>query len=603
VNDERQTPDYWQTVKLPEVVYFQEGPGLRKFQYRDSGIPFLNIRTLAEERVDKTKCQFLDAKEVAEKYPHFLVETGDIICSSSGTIGKTATIQETDKPLLLNTSIIRFRPLDPAIITRGYIHAYLKSQLFLRQAHKASTGSAQVNFGPSHLRNFTIPLPPLAEQKRIVAKIEELFSELEAGEESLRLARRQLATYRQSLLKQAFEGKLTAKWREQNPDKLEAPENLLARIQDARRTSPDGTSRRSSKRTAQFSIVGGLAASLPSLPPSWKWTALGNLSHLVTKGSSPRWQGFDYISDPKGVLFVTSENVRSGFLDLSRPKYLEVGFNDIQPASVLRDGDVLLNIVGASIGRAATFRGATLANINQAVSLIRTTDFLDDAFLTYHLNSSRIYQLITAKAVDVARANFSLADVNEIPVPLCSLPEQREIVRLLDEQFEVIERNEREIDAALQRSEALRQSILHRAFTGKLVSPACRQAGKTPAEFPQPKPGKWWVYVLQCNDGSYYKGFTDNLPERWLRHLSGHGAKWTAQHPPVELYYWEECWSEADAIARERYLKSGVGREWFLKEVVGKAQEYEPATELLARLRTEKQSAPLRKPRSSKTKP
>jgi type I restriction enzyme S subunit len=77
--------------------------------------------------------------------------------------------------------------------------------------------------------------------------------------------------------------------------------------------------------------------------------------------------------------------------------------------------------------------------------------------------------LVTSKAVDVARANFSLADVNEIPVPLCSLPEQLEIVRLLDAQFEVIERNERELDAALKRSEALRQAILKKAFTGRLV--------------------------------------------------------------------------------------------------------------------------------------
>jgi type I restriction enzyme S subunit len=77
--------------------------------------------------------------------------------------------------------------------------------------------------------------------------------------------------------------------------------------------------------------------------------------------------------------------------------------------------------------------------------------------------------LVTSKAVDVARANFSLADVNEIPVPLCSLPAQQEIVRLLDEQFEAIERNERELDAALQRSEALRQAILKKAFSGRLV--------------------------------------------------------------------------------------------------------------------------------------
>lgn len=476
MSDEILTPSHWNTVKLPEAAFFQEGPGLRKFQYRESGVPFLNIRTLADERVDKSKCQFLDRVEVEAKYRHFLVETGDIICSSSGTIGKTAIIQESDKPLMLNTSIIRFRPHDEALLSPGFLHLYLKSQNFLRQALKASTGSAQVNFGPSHLRNFTFPLPPLAEQKRIVAKIEELFSELEAGEESLRVARRQLGVYRQSLLKQAFEGKLTQKWRTQNPAKVESPAQLLARIQSARQspTGPEATLRRSRKGAAEITLESRLVESLSRLPESWQWTALGNLVHLITKGSSPKWQGFDYTDDTNGVLFVTSENVRTGFLDLSRPKYLGLGFNEIQPASVLHEGDVLLNIVGASIGRAAIFDRTTLANINQAVSVIRPTVYLDRAFLTYHLNSSRTYQLVTSKAVDVARANFSLADVNEIPVPLCSLPEQQEIVRLLDEQFEVIERNEREIDGALRRSEALRQSILHRAFTGRLVpqSPA-----------------------------------------------------------------------------------------------------------------------------------
>jgi predicted GIY-YIG superfamily endonuclease len=196
---------------------------------------------------------------------------------------------------------------------------------------------------------------------------------------------------------------------------------------------------------------------------------------------------------------------------------------------------------------------------------------------------------LTLQELDVInQKNINLTTLENLVVPLCSLPEQQEIVRLLDAQFEAIERNERELDAALKRSEALRQSILKRAFSGRLVPPACRQAGKTPAEFPQPQPGKWWVYVLLCDDGSFHKGFTDNLPELWQRHLSGHGAQWTAQHPPVELYYWEECWSEASAVARERYLKTEIGREWFQKEVVAKPHEYEPASALLARLRAER---------------
>lgn len=89
-------PSTWLICKLPEVVFFQEGPGLRKYQYRDNGIPFLNIRTLVEDRVDLTLCKFLDVEEVEEKYQHFLLESGDIVCSTSGTLGKTAVIHKED---------------------------------------------------------------------------------------------------------------------------------------------------------------------------------------------------------------------------------------------------------------------------------------------------------------------------------------------------------------------------------------------------------------------------------------------------------------------------------------------------------------------------
>ena len=222
---------------------------------------------------------------------------------------------------------------------------------------------------------------------------------------------------------------------------------------------------------------------------------------------------------------------------------------------------------------------------------------LEPRYLEIALNCglSRAW-LETKIRTTAGQSGVSGGDVKAMPVPLCSLPGQQEIVRLLDEQFEAIERNERELDAALKRSEALRQSILKRAVSGRLVPPACRQAGKTPEEFPQPQPGKWWVYVLLCDDGSFHKGFTDNLPERWQRHLSGHGAQWTAQHPPVELYYWEECWSEASAVARERYLKTEIGREWFQKEVVAKPREYEPASTLLARVRTGRTTASVKPP-------
>jgi len=98
----------FQCVLLKDVVYFQEGPGLRNWQYGNTGIPFLNIRTINDNGfIDKDLCQFVKPEEFYGKYEHFLLNAGDYVVSSSGTLGKLAEIREEDLPLMLNTSVIR----------------------------------------------------------------------------------------------------------------------------------------------------------------------------------------------------------------------------------------------------------------------------------------------------------------------------------------------------------------------------------------------------------------------------------------------------------------------------------------------------------------
>lgn len=489
MSDVIQTPAHWKLLKLPEVAFFQEGPGLRKFQYRESGVPFLNIRTLADERVDKSKCQFLDPAEVKEKYEHFLVETGDIICSSSGTIGKTAIIQEADKPLMINTSIIRFRPHDETQLSPGFLHLFLKSQNFLRQAISASTGSAQVNFGPSHLRNFNFPLPPLAEQKRIVAKIEELFSELEAGEESLRVARRQLGVYRQSLLKQAFEGKLTAKWRTQNPAQLESPAQLLARIQSAREARYEQqlkeweADRRQGRKPGAPSEIAPLTEEesvyLSRLPEAWASLpaeAIGDVQ--LGRQRSPKNLSKDYPTK-----YIRAANITEAGLALD--DILEMEFSPQERKTfTLQPGDIVLSEASGSasqVGKPAIWRGEIPdCCFQNTVIRHRLFDREQSLFYFWLYRYFYLHGIFAQTAGGVGINHLSAGKFSRLPVPLCSLPEQQEIVRLLDEQFEVIERNEREIDAALKRSEALRQAILKRAFTGRLVpqSPADEPASQ-----------------------------------------------------------------------------------------------------------------------------
>ncbi len=169
----------------------------------------------------------------------------------------------------------------------------------------------------------------------------------------------------------------------------------------------------------------------------WEVRTLRDLSSLITKGASPGWQGINYTDDQNQVLFVTSENVREGYMDLSRRKYVESQINLRQSRSILEYGDLLINLVGASIGRAAIFYSSEVANINQAVALVRCNKDVCLTYLCHYLNSPKALQMYSEMQVDVARANLSLRNIGDLSVVYPPLPLQTrfaELVTRIEEQ-------------------------------------------------------------------------------------------------------------------------------------------------------------------------
>ncbi|MCO6045922.1 hypothetical protein NG895_18640 [Aeoliella sp. ICT_H6.2] len=150
-------PEGWERKPFPELVDFKEGPGLRNHQYRDAGIPFLNIRTFADDEIDLSKAKCIDESEVEARYQHFLLEADDHVVSSSGTLGRLVTIRACHLPVMLNTSLIRMRP--KSNMKKWFLKAYLKHGDFIDQARSMATGAAQLNYGPSHLKMMTVLTP------------------------------------------------------------------------------------------------------------------------------------------------------------------------------------------------------------------------------------------------------------------------------------------------------------------------------------------------------------------------------------------------------------------------------------------------------------
>lgn len=397
-NKEKKSSSVWRVLTLGDVISISSGSGLSKSSRDDNG-----------------EYLVYGGNGVTGKHSEYLFETKKLIIGRVGANCGNAYITKPKSWVTDNAFVVTFNEDETDI-------HFLKEMLNYLKLNKYSSSTAQPVISQAKIYPISISLPPYSEQLAIISKIEELFSELDKGIESLRLAQKQLKVYRQSVLKWAFEGRLTN-------------ENV---------------------KEGEF-------------PEGWQLIKLSEVSELITKGASPKWQGINYVDDHSQVLFVTSENVRENYIDISSPKYLELEFNKKQKRSILKKGDVLLNIVGASIGRAAIFDFELNANINQAVSVIRTSDKVVNKYLSYYLNSNSAFRYYDLNKVDVARANLSLQDVGNIEFGLPSKVEQYRVIDEVDSRLSMVDKMEESINQSLLHSETLRQSILKMVFEGKIT--------------------------------------------------------------------------------------------------------------------------------------
>lgn len=179
-------------VNIKDYLFFQEGPGVRNYQYTTSGVKLLNVANLQDGKLDiSTSSRFISEEEAYGKYKHFLVQPGDLIIASSGIQvdyfdKKMGFANESDLPLCMNTSTIRFQSLDKDKLDIKYFMYFLKSNDFKIQLFRQITGSAQLNFGPSHLKKMTFKLIDLKEQKQIVNNLDKINEAIDIQKDTLK---------------------------------------------------------------------------------------------------------------------------------------------------------------------------------------------------------------------------------------------------------------------------------------------------------------------------------------------------------------------------------------------------------------------------------
>jgi type I restriction enzyme, S subunit len=332
-----------------------------------------------------------------------------------------------------------------------------------------------------------VPLPPLNEQHRIVAKIEELFSELDAGIASLKTARAQLKIYRQALLKHAFEGKLTESWRKTHADQLESADQLLTRIAKEREAhyqkqikdwklavrdweaGPKKDAKPSKPKTPK-ACRNEETHSHENLPFGWMRTQLGHIIEEPAYGTSKKCS-----YDPSGIGVLRIPNIEAGHIDASDLKFAKFTPSEISQYA-LHDGDLLMIRSNGSVSIVGTC-GLVSASVTQhlfAGYLIRLRPIaatINPSFLLAFLSSHDARTQIEGQAKSSSGVNnINTGEIQSLGISICSLDEQQEIILLLDEKLSSIDRAEDEIELNLQKAEALRQSILKKAFSGQLVA-------------------------------------------------------------------------------------------------------------------------------------
>jgi len=197
--------DGWEVKKLPDLVWFQEGPGVRNSQFTSSGVKLLNGTNIEDGKLilEKTD-RYISENEAFGWYSHFLVDNGDILIACSGvTIDKfeekVTVANSTHLPLCMNTSTMRFKIISNALSKRYFFH-FLKSKSFKQQIGGKATGSAQLNFGPSHVKMVEISLPTFEEQDNIATILSDMDAEISALESKLEKYRKVKLGMMQNLL-------------------------------------------------------------------------------------------------------------------------------------------------------------------------------------------------------------------------------------------------------------------------------------------------------------------------------------------------------------------------------------------------------------------
>jgi len=429
-------PKGWVKCSLPEScdLIMGQSPPSSTYNTNGIGLPFYQGKT-----------EFGELYPTPEKYcsePNKIAEKGDILISIRAPVGPTNISPHQS---CIGRGLTAIRPLNK-IKSKFILYLFRNIEPIIS---KQGTGTTFKAITKDFLTDLELNLPPLPEQHRIVAKIEELFSDLDNGIEQLKTAQQQLKVYRQAVLKWAFEGKLTNKWRETHH--VEPAERLLEQIKTARENryqqledwqlaieewetngSQGGKPARPQKPKELPPLSEDELAELPKLPEGWFWVRLGELTWSVKDGPhySPKYA-------EHGIPFITGGNVRPSGVDFLNVKYITPElYDELSKRCKPELGDILYTKGGTTgIARVNTYNFEF--NVWVHVAVLKTVESIDPFYLQHALNSPFCHSQSQKFTHGVGNQDLGLTRMVNIVLAFCNKEEQHQIVQDIETRLSI----------------------------------------------------------------------------------------------------------------------------------------------------------------------
>lgn len=464
-------PKHWAVAKMSDLVVdptsdLVDGPfgsNLKAKDFKRAGVPVFKIQNIKAGYFLDKKIDFVTEEKAIELSRHSF-KLGDIIITKLGEpLGLCCKVPLKYPQGIIVADLIRLRP-DPEIINTDFLIYAINSVILQRQFEDITKGTTRSRVNLGAVRELFVPLPPLSEQKAIVDKIDELFSDLDNGRTILEKANQQIAPYKQLILKKAFQGDLTIDWRLSNPNARTFKEI----VSDLINHDYTGKIKKDVLLNPDFlTPIRSDWEKWPKLPQEWGYVYNDLMLKYVTSGSRD-WK--KYYND-SGALFIRTQDINTNILSKENIAHVKLPDNIEGKRSLVEQFDLLMTITGANVGKVAHIDSEIEeAYVSQSVALMKYQDKSFSKFAYYYFQTTEFgKKFIENMVYGVGRPVLNLQNMRDVPMVLCDQEEQLEIIKIIESRLSFIEKVEETLSRHFQSAEVLKKNILKQAFEGKLV--------------------------------------------------------------------------------------------------------------------------------------